>query len=611
VRSQAEPGNERGFAPAGRLTSPTERLDELTQYHALDWRQLRHLGRAMWPYRRTYAAALACTLLMVACELVAPRLTRQIVDEGIPSGHPKPLLWWGGLWAAVTVALLLFEGLQLGFSQRAGERVIRDLRAAMFNHLQRLSMRFFDRHKLGQIITRPTSDLDAVRDTVVGGLNTLVANLLLSIGAGCMIFLTDPVLFLAVAWLIPILVYVNARFRHILGIQHQIVRAGFSRLTANLAENIAGIRIVEAFNRQERNLDRFNELQEENTRNNNRAAHINGVYGPLLEGIRLLGQVILVGYGAGQVLMGRLTPGQVVAAFFYWDLFMRPTITLGTFYNTLMATMASSERIFALLATEPEVCEVPEARSLSPLRQRIELDHVTFGYDPAQPVLHDVCLTIPAGRTIALVGATGSGKTTLLSLLTRMYDCQAGQIRFDGVDLRQASFASLRRQMGSVLQSNFLFSGSILDNIRYGRPQASDAEVSAAARALGVDELFLAQAAGYQTEVGERGASVSLGLRQLICFARVWLADPSVFLLDEATSSVDTATEEIIRGALKRLSQNRTTVIVAHRLSTVIDADQIVVVEQGRIVEAGTNAELLFRRGVYSRLYQQFLAAAG
>jgi ATP-binding cassette subfamily B multidrug efflux pump len=565
----------------------------------------------MWPYRRVYAAALVCALLMAAGELVAPRLARLIVDDGIPSGDWMALAALGGLWAAVMLVILLLEGLQIGLSQRAGEAVIRDLRKAMFDHLQRLSMAFFDRHKLGQIITRPTSDLDAVRDTVVGGLNTLVGNLLLSIGAGCMIFLTDPLLFLAVGWLIPILMYVNLRFRRVIGVQHQIVRAGFSRLTANLAENISGIRVVEAFNRQEENLERFNDLQDENTRNNNHAAHLNGVYGPLLEGIRLLGQVLLVGYGAGQVLSGRLTPGQVVAAFFYWDLFMRPTITLGTFYNTLMATMASSERIFALLTTEPEVREAPTASDLPPMRDRIELDHVTFGYEPDCPVLHDICLTIPAGQTVALVGATGSGKTTILALLTRMYDCQAGQIRLDGVDIRHATFASLRRQMGVVLQTNFLFSGSILDNIRYARPEASDAKVYAAAKALGVHELFLGQPTGYQTEVGERGASVSLGLRQLICFARVLLADPPVFLLDEATSSVDTATEEAVRRALKRLSQSRTTVIVAHRLSTITHADQIVVIDRGRIVEAGTNAELLFRRGVYSRLYRQFLAAAG
>src|SRR5262249_14591327 len=274
----------------------------------------------------------------------------------------------------------------------AGEGVVRDLRRAMFVQLQRLSMSFFDRHKLGQIITRPTSDLDAVRDTVVGGLNTIVANSLLSLGAGFLIFLTDPLLFACVGWLIPILVCVNAHFRRVLGVQHQLVRAGFTRLTANLAENITGIRVVEAFNRQDTNLDRFNELQDENTRNNNYAAHLNGLYGPLLEGIRLLGQVILVGYGAGQVLSGRLTPGQVVAAFFYWDLFMRPTITLGTFYNTLMMTLASSEKIFALLEIEPEVGEETGARELPLFADRLELDHVTFGYEPDRPVLHDICL---------------------------------------------------------------------------------------------------------------------------------------------------------------------------------------------------------------------------
>jgi ATP-binding cassette subfamily B protein len=591
-------------------TAPEEQATEdIRRYSRLDGRQLRRLGAVMWPYRWVYAAGVCCAVGMAACELVAPRMARRIVDEGIPSALPLVLLAMGGVWAGVMVVSLILESFQVRCSQVAGERVVRDLRRAMFCHLQRLSMGFFDRHKLGQIITRPTSDVEAIRDTVVGGLNTIVANLLLSIGAGTMIFLTDPVLFAAIAWLIPVLVLINARFRRVLGAQHQVVRAGFAKLAAYLAENISGVRVVAAFNRQRVNLARFNELQDENTRNNMRAAHLNGLYQPLLESVRLAGQVVLLGYGAAQVFGGRLTPGQVVAAFFYWDLFMRPTITLGTFYNVLMATMASSERVFDLLETEPEVRESPIARPLPALRRSMSFEHVTFGYEPDRPVLHDICLQIPVGKTIALVGATGSGKTTMIALLTRMYEQQQGAIRLDGVDIREGTLESLRKQMGVVLQFNYLFSGTILDNIRYARPEASNEDVYAAARALGVHEVFLQQPGGYQTDVGERGASVSLGVRQLICFARVLLADPPILLLDEATSSVDSATEEVVRQALKRVARHRTAIIVAHRLSTITDADQIVVMDKGRIIEKGSHVELRYRGGAYARLYEKFQSA--
>jgi len=311
------------------------------------------------------------------------------------------------------------------------------------------------------------------------------------------------------------------------------------------------------------------------------------------------------------VFNGDLKAGVVLVCFFYWDLFMRPTITMGNFFTGVMMAMASGERIFALLDTEPEVKDRPDAKPLPKVEGDILFDHVTFAYEPGRPVLHDVNLIIPAGQTFALVGATGCGKSTTLSLLARFYELEEGRILVDGHDVREVTMKSLHRQMGIVLQQNYLFSGSIMDNIRYPRPDATEEDVYAAAKALGVHERLLALPEGYETVVGERGASLSLGVRQLICFTRVLLANPRIFLLDEATSSIDTVTELEIQAALDRLVRNRTTLIVAHRLSTVVKADRIVVMSQGCIIEQGTHHELLEKEGYYAQLYERFVSGQG
>lgn len=588
-----------------------EHPEDEDKFKPISMKMVRRLAGWMKPYWKLYLLSVLCGSVCTAMELVPPWVIQHLVDEAIPSGVAENVIRWTGLWAGAMALVLLFDALQMGFTAKAGESVIQDLRFAIFGHLQRLSMSFFDQTKLGRIITRGTSDLNALRGAVVNGVNTLVLNILLMVGAGAMIAVTSWRLFLVVAWLSPLLGILNHYYGRRVGHEWQLVRAGFSRVASNLAENITGVRVVSAFNRQETNLGRFNELQDENTWNNVRAANMQGLYQPILETTRFLGQMIILAYGGVGVLNGRFEAGTVLACFFYWDLFMRPTINMGNFVNSVMQAMASGERIFSLLDTVPEVRDRPDAKPLSKVDGHIVFDHVTFAYVPGCPVLHDICLDIPAGQTYALVGATGCGKSTTLSLLARFYELSEGRILVDGHDVRDVTIQSLHKRMGMVLQVNYLFSGTVLDNIRYPRPGATDEDVYNAARALGVHERFLGLGKGYQTVVGERGAALSLGLRQLICFTRVLLANPRIFLFDEATSSIDTVTELEVQTALDKLVKDRTTVIVAHRLSTVVRADRIVVLAHGKIIEQGTHAELLERQGFYAQLYQRFSSGQG
>jgi ATP-binding cassette subfamily B protein len=586
--------------------------DDDVRYKPLSLRLMLRLGAWMKPYRRSYIIGTLLGILALGLELTTPKFMQWIVDDAIrgQGGVPR-LLQLAAMWVGVIIVALLAHAMVIGLNHRSGQQVTHDLRVALFAQLQRLSMSFYDRTKLGRIITRGTSDLQALSRTLQTGLQIMLSNTLLMIGAGAMILITDWRLFLALVWLIPLLTWLNRRFRRRVGERYQILRAHFSRVASNLAENISGTRIVSAFNRQEQNLDRFNELQVINTVNNMHAANLQGGYQPLLEFMRFIGQAILLTFGGLLVLRGRLTVGTVVAVAAYWEFFMRPTIIMGNFYNQLMMAMASSERVFSLLDMEPEIQDKPGAPDLPPVEGHVRFRDIQFGYDPDRPVLHDIDLDIPAGSTVALVGATGSGKTSILALLARFYDPQQGVIEVDGYDTRTHTMKSLRRQMGMVLQVNYLFTGTVLDNIRYGRPEAGDEEVYEAARQLDIHETLTNLPEGYQTMVGERGAQLSLGVRQLICFARVMLIDPKLLLLDEATSAIDTVTEIKIQEALQQLVRGRTTVIVAHRLSTITKADLIVVMSDGRIVERGTHEQLLDRQGHYAQLYERFVNADG
>ncbi|MEK6677624.1 MAG: ABC transporter ATP-binding protein [Planctomycetota bacterium] len=605
-------------APSARtqLAAATDLHPEESAYRPIDWSLIRRLMGLLAHRKKRYAFGIFLSLIMVALEMQSPLFVRwiiQVTTSPLPSSDAITRLvgivaFWTVLWAAA----LLLQRATILIMTDAGERVQFDLRRAVFAHMQRLSMSFYDKTKLGRIISRCTSDISSLREINVWGVDTICKNVLMMIIAVAMLLATSPTLFLSVAWLGVPLYVTNRAYRRRASVAHQIAREAFTRVSANLAENITGARVVTAFHRQEKNLSVFNVLQEANTANNVAAARINGVYQPALQLIGLIGRVTLLVYGAYLFARGSISGGvgSVVAAFLYWDWFMNPIVNLGNFHNQLLTSLASAERVFDLLDTQPEITDAPNATPLPSIQGRVTFDHVTFGYDATRPVLHDIDFDIETGQVVALVGPTGGGKSSIISLLARFYEPQQGRVLIDRHDIRLATADSLHHQMGLVLQTNFLFSGTVMDNIRYARPDASDDVVIQAARNLGTHDTIMALADGFNTTVAERGSNMSIGQRQIICFTRAYLADPRIFMLDEATSSVDTATELVIQRSLERLLQNRTTFIVAHRLSTILRADLILVIDQGRILERGTHNQLRSSGGKYARLYEQFINPA-
>src|SRR5262245_2249714 len=592
------------------ITAPRKEDDREPDKRPLDLGLITRLIGYMRPYRTKRNWLFVMVILRsIQLPLVAWSIGA-VIDGPIANHAPLPSILWGafGVLALAGTTQIVFH-----FRQRLalelGEAVIHDLRRQIYEHLMRMPMSFYNKTKIGRIISRVTSDCESLRVGVQDVLFVSLVGVGQMLTAGLLMLYYDWALFSVVVAMSPILWGLNRYFRRKLSVGYRVVQESFSRLTSTLAESINGVRVTQAYVRHDTNAGLFKELLDWHGNNVMTAVRLEGRLMPLLElnSQTFIAALLLV--GGYRVLSPeiQMPPGDLIRFFFLANIFFSPIQILGNQYNQALTAMAGAERVFGLLDRQPEWTDVPNAQPLPPIQGRVELRSITFGYESERTVLHDVNLVAEPGQTIALVGRTGSGKSSIINLIARFYLPQQGQVLIDGHDTRLCTGDSLHHQMGIVLQQNFLFTGSISENIRVGKPMASEDEIIEAARKLDCLDLLESLPRGLDTQVGERGASLSLGQRQLVCFARAMLADPQILILDEATSSVDTLTEVRIQRALRKLLVGRTSFVVAHRLSTIRDADLVLVLGQGRIVERGAHAGLIARGGVYAGLSRQFL----
>lgn len=568
-----------------------------------NWKQMLRLLAYLKPYAKTYLpAAIIAMLISTAVRLIVPILIGKVaIDVAINEQNVTMLTY-----LVVIIGILYFLSyagnvFRIKWVNILGQNVIYDIRQHLFSHVQRLSHRFFDSRSAGSILVRIMNDINSLQELFTNGIINLLMDVVTLVGIIVILFVLSPKLALAIMVILPLMFYLTTKLRRMIRRSWQQVRIQQSRMNSHLNEGLQGMRITQSFSQEEENSEYFHGVNRDNFLSWKEATKKSAMFRPFVELSNAIGTVILISYGAYLILLGENNGGIAIGTFvsfaFFVGMFWEPISRLGQMYNQMLMAMAASERIFEFLDEQPNVQEKKDAYVFTDMKGEIVFDRVGFSYDEDRIALYDISLTIQAGETVALVGHTGSGKSTIANLISRFYDPTKGKVKIDGYDLQEVQLDSLRQSISVVLQDTFIFSGTIMENIRFGRPEASDEEVIQAAKVVGADEFIQRMVNGYETEVEERGNILSAGERQLLSFARALLANPRILILDEATASIDTETEVKIQAALAKLLKGRTAIIIAHRLSTIREADTIFVLENGCILESGNHDKLMKQGG--------------
>lgn len=572
---------------------------------AYDANLARRLFSYVKRYRTRVVIAVVVLLATSAADLAGPVITKTAIDHYVLTRQASGLLGAVLLYLGVLLVGMGLRYLQTYLTGVLGQLVMYDIRTQMFRRVQSLSLSFFDRNPVGRLVTRLTNDVDTLNELMTSGLVALIGDGFTLVGITALLLWLNWRLALITFLVMPVLFFVMRRMQGAMRDTYRAVRVRLARINAFIAENVNGMHVVQVFNREQRNFNEFDHLNREYKNAAMQSLFYFAIFGPIVNVLNAVAVALIIWYGGGRVISNAMTLGALVAFLQYIDRFFLPIRDLTEKYNTLQSAMASSERIFRLLDEPEEVRDKPNPVHLEKVRGEVEFDHVWFSYNDGEWVLRDVSFRAAPGESLALVGATGAGKTSTISLLSRFYDVQRGRVMLDGVDVRDLAQAEVRRHVGVVLQDPFLFSGTIASNIRLHNTGITDEQVRQAARYVNADHFIQRLPQKYDEPVRERGAGLSVGQKQLLAFARAIAFNPEIMLvLDEATSSVDAETETLIQDALAKLMQGRTSIIIAHRLSTVQNVDRIIVLHKGRIVEEGSHQQLLAKRGYYHRLYE-------